>query len=471
MGPSFLAGWLAPDRWEIRLHDEQTGGPLRSPEEVGAHDLLVLTGLTPALDRMLHLAAFAKTANPGCVTVAGGPAVRAAPAFAAERFDHACSGGVEELAAVVADVFGPDAAAREWTPRFDLARWTRSAAYVESSRACNFRCNFCSLTAEGRPFERYPIESLTRQLDAQPRNRLLVLIDNNFYGPDHAAFEERVALLGSLRRAGRFRAWGALVTADFFEDEGRVRRAAESGCRALFCGVESFDPATLVNYRKRQNLKPRPVDVLTASLDHGILPIYGLILDVLNRSTEDLTAEVAAAVEHGRGTIPNFVSAPIPYPGTPLFHECAREGTLLPGVRVRDLNGSTLCVRPRDGVERVAALVRDLGALRGLRLKGLWRTAGAWTRGQLSAAQLAIMTARTIALFLRRGPGSGSRGRTFVGPTEALDDLYRPSCWIAPAYRRYFEPTPLTDASGAPALPFSAPPVSSIPAPAVTTPA
>jgi radical SAM superfamily enzyme YgiQ (UPF0313 family) len=468
MGPPFLAGWLAPDRWTVRLHDESTAGPLRSPDEVGSQDLVVLTGMTSGLDRMLHLAAFAKTANPACVTVAGGPAVRCAPLFASERFDYACQGDVEEVAEAVADAFGREAAAREWTPRFELAPWTRGVTYLESSRSCNFRCSFCVIAADRRPYQRYPKSDLFRQLDAQPSNRLLVLVDNNFFGPDHAEFDERIAFLAEQRKRGRFRGWGALVTADFFEDSERLRRAADAGCQALFCGVESFDPATLVSYRKKQNLKPSPIDVIGSSLEHGILPIYGLILDVVHRTAEDLTAEVAMAIEHGRGILPNFVSPTIPYPATPFFRDLAAAGRLLPNVRVRDLNGSTLCLRPRDGIDRIAALIRDLGALKGFRAKALSRTAGAWARRELSPVQLAVLTVRALAVMLRRAPGSGSSGRTFVGPSEQLDDLYRPDCFVAPAYRRYFEPTFLTDDAGEPAAPFVAPVPAPVSAPVTT---
>jgi radical SAM superfamily enzyme YgiQ (UPF0313 family) len=381
--------------------------------------------------------------------------VRAAPKFAAERFDYACLGDVEELAAVVADAFGPGAAAPEWTPRFDLAPWARGAIYVESSRSCNFRCSFCSLTAEARPYRRYPLEEIQRQVDAQGARRILVLIDNNFFGPDRDAFEQTVALLGELRARGRFRAWGALVTADFFADASRVERAAAAGCRALFCGVESFDPQTLAAYQKRQNLRTQPIDVLRTALAAGILPVYGLILDVVNRSLEDLTAEVAAVAACREGVLPAFLGTGIPYPGTPFFRECAAAGRLLPGLRARDLNGSTLCVRPRDDLERVAAFLRDVGSLKGFRRQALGTTASAWLRGELELTQLAVMTARNLAVLSRRSRGTGSRGRTFVGPTERLDDLYRPRCRIAAPYRKYFEPTFVTDPEGAPVPPFA----------------
>ncbi len=455
MAPPFLAGWLDPRHWSIRLHDEHTGGPLRTPEEVGDNDLVILTGMTSGLDRMLHLAALAKTANPRCVTVAGGAAVRAVPRFAADRFDYACLGGVEEIADVVADAFGPSAAAAEWTPRFDLAPWASGAMYVESSRSCNFHCSFCSLTAEGRPYQRYGLEAFHRQVDAQPRRRILVMIDNNFFGSDRQAFEERIALLAELRARGRFSAWGALVTADFFEDAARVERAVAAGCRALFCGIESFDPRTLAAYHKRQNLRTQPIDVLRTALGAGILPVYGLVLDVINRTVEDLTTEVAAIAERRDGVLPSFVGTAIPYPSTPFFRECAAAGRLLPQLRLRDLNGSTLCVRPRDDLERVAAFLRAVGSLDGFRWQGLRTTASAWFRGELGPSQLAVMTARNLAVLARRSRGTASRRRTFVGPTEALDDLYRPRCRIAPAYRKYFAPTFVTDAEGMPSSLFA----------------
>ncbi len=154
--------------------------------------------------------------------------------------------------------------------------------------------------------------------------------------------------------------------------------------------------------------------------------------------------------------LPAFLGTAIPYPGTPFFRECAEAGRLLPPLRVRDLNGSTLCVRPRDDLERVATFLRDVGSLKGFRWQALGTSASAWLRGELGLPQLAVMTARNLAVLSRRHAGTGSRGRTFVGPTETLDDLYRPRCRIAPAYRKYFEPTFVTDEDGALSPPFSA---------------
>jgi hypothetical protein len=52
-------------------------GPLEDPGLLGWPDMLVLTGLTTAFDRMLHLTAYARTLNEKVIVVAGGPSIRA----------------------------------------------------------------------------------------------------------------------------------------------------------------------------------------------------------------------------------------------------------------------------------------------------------------------------------------------------------------------------------------------------------
>ena len=212
----FLAGQIAPDRCEIRTWSEHAQGPLLDPGLLGWPDLLVLTGLTNAFDRLLHLTAYARTLNPRVIVAAGGPAVRALPRHARRFFDYACTGDAEELGRVVEDAFGPGYRASEPFPRFDLAPWFGPAGYAESSRYCNYRCTFCSLTGEGRAYRPYPVEFMRRQVLALGRRRYLLFLDNNFYGNDREFFRARMEALRKLYEEKRFRGWGALVTSDFF---------------------------------------------------------------------------------------------------------------------------------------------------------------------------------------------------------------------------------------------------------------
>jgi radical SAM superfamily enzyme YgiQ (UPF0313 family) len=92
----YLAGACSP-LCVVRLYNEVSSGPLADADLLGWPDMLVLTGLTNAFDRMLHLTAYARTRNPRVIVVAGGPPVRAVPLFSRRFFDYACGGDIDRI--------------------------------------------------------------------------------------------------------------------------------------------------------------------------------------------------------------------------------------------------------------------------------------------------------------------------------------------------------------------------------------
>lgn len=462
VGPVFLAGAFARDRCEVRLWDEQSSGPLEDPKLLGWPDMLVLTGLTAAFDRFLHLSAYARTRNPGVVVVAGGPAVRALPEYSREFFDYCCQGDVEELIGIVADVFGEGCADPTMPPRYDLAYWIRSFGHVESTRYCNFACSFCSLTGERRKYQRYDLEVLRRQIVAGGRRRFLLFVDNNFYGNDRDHFLARVELIGEMHRQGWFGGFGALVTSDFFLRPDNLAAVRAAGCEVLFCGLETFDTGTLDRFHKAQNKVQPQVDLVRTCLEQGVLLVYGLIADVASRSIASIRAELDFVTRCPDITLPTFVVLPIPFPRTPFFREMAAAGRLLPGTRLRDLDGTTLCLQPADPLGEVAAFVRDLQTLRGFR-RNVFRHAWGFLRRYrrtLSGRQLLIALARDAALaglpsWVRAGAapwrallGRRDPVRTHVSTTEKLDRLYTPAFPVEPRFRSWFEPTTIVGGDG-----------------------
>ena len=147
-------------------------------------DVLVLTGLTNSFDRMLHLTAYARTKNPNVIVVAGGPPVRSLPLLSRKVFDYSCLGDIEELCDVIKEALGPEYVAETMLPRYDLAYWLGRIGYVETTRYCNFRCSFCSLTAEGHGYQTYELDYIRQQILASGKRRRMFFLDNNFYGSD-----------------------------------------------------------------------------------------------------------------------------------------------------------------------------------------------------------------------------------------------------------------------------------------------
>ena len=65
MGPVYLAGAFNPALWDVELYNEQYSGLLQNLRRLEGIDMLVLTGVTAALDRMRQLTAYARTLSPG----------------------------------------------------------------------------------------------------------------------------------------------------------------------------------------------------------------------------------------------------------------------------------------------------------------------------------------------------------------------------------------------------------------------
>lgn len=468
MAPAYLAGVFSPQHCIIKLYDEVYSGPLEDENLLSFPDMLVLTGLNVAFDRMLHITAYVKTKNNKAIVVAGGPAVRALYHYSQPFFDCCCRGDIEELAAVVEDEFGPAYLSstyreRQWVvPRYDLTYWMKLIRYVESSRYCYFKCNYCSLTAEKGVYQPYDLAYLRRQIINLGRKSLIHFLDNNFASNNKKYTLKRFALLKELHESGHIRKWGAEVTCDFFFEDQNLELAVESGCGGLFCGVESFDDATLSKFKKQQNTCMPQVELIQKSLNANIPFHYGIVFDFTTRTIEDLAAEWDFILRTPEIPLPSFVTLAIPLMKTPLFNECLANDRFLPNLRLRDLDGSTITLKPRNQLLEAARFLERVKNLDGDKLRIMKRIKqfhriyknrlpirnmalsqyGAFLLGAPKLSTLQIKTNNGFPNPFKRDP------RTFIGANAPLESVYQPAFAIDPKYRRYFEPTPFTDGEG-----------------------
>ena len=458
IAPAVLAGMLHPARVDIRLACEFSNGPFEDLAALQWADLLVLTGLNPAFDRMKQVTANARTVNPGIVVAMGGPLARMLPNLSRRYFDYVCNEDVEQMVALVDAVFGPGHGAEIPVPRHDLWPRSRIIGYAEASRNCNFRCSFCSMTAEDRDFMNYDLDNVRRQVEALGYRQCVMFLDQNFFGGPRAFFKARMALLKELFEQGKFGGWAALVTADFFIDAENLRLASQSGCIGFFSGVESFSRAQVAAFNKKQNLVLPQEEIIRSCLDAGLVFHYGLIFDPVERRIDDFVAETELIVANPRITLPSFIGFAIPLLGTPLFGSRLREGLFLPNVRLRDMDGRSLVCHPADPIAEAVAFAARMD--RGLIAKGKL-VAHAWHfwrryRRTLSNWGLLSGLANAWAMSYPRFGSNGrdrirqgrAGGRSYLASSEPLGSLYRPRIRIPEAYRVHFEPLCVTDADG-----------------------
>jgi len=344
-------------------------------------------------------------------------------------------------------------------PRYDLAYWLGRIGYVETTRYCNFRCSFCSLTAEGRNYQTYDIDHIRQQILASGKRRRMFFLDNNFYGSDRNHFKARLRLINEMRAAGQFNEWGALVTNDFYGRDENLKLIREAGCELLFSGLESFDNDWLRNFNKLQNTKAPQVEMISKSLNAGVVFSYGLMVDVSTRSLADLRRELHFITGTPEITVPSFVTLSIPLLGTPYFYECLKNRTILPETKLRDMDGTTVLQKPVDPMDQVVKFVEDLQSLKGFHRRILKHAVGfariyhsnrtkgrmilATGAGQLVCAQ-PLTTSFTALGWLKKK----QRPRTYVSTTEPLDHMYTPAFRVDLRFESYFKPTMVTDKQG-----------------------
>src|SRR5882672_2889163 len=459
VGPIYLAGAFSRELCEVRCYTELASGPLEDEKLLSWPDMLVLTGLTNSFDRMLHLTAYARTKNSQVIVVAGGPPVRSLPIRSRKVFDYTCLGDIEELCEVIKEAFGSEYVADTMLPRYDLAYWLGRIGYVETTRYCNFRCSFCSLTAEGHGYQTYDIDHIRQQILASGKRRRMFFLDNNFYGSDRNHFKARLNLINEMRAAGQFREWGALVTNDFFGRDENLKLIREAGCELLFSGLESFDNDWLRNFNKLQNTRAPQVEMIAKSLNAGVVFSYGLMVDVSTRTVADLRRELNFITGTPEITVPSFVTLSIPLLGTPYFYECLRNRSLLPDIKLRDMDGTTILQKPVDPISEVVEFIDDLQSLRGFQGRVLKHAVGfsRLYRSKLTKMQMILALGNGLLVCAQPFTTSFATGgwikkrprpRTYISTTEPLDHMYTPAFRVDSRFESYFKPTMITDKQG-----------------------
>src|SRR5216117_854255 len=222
-------------------------------------DLVGITAPTPSALHAYDIAL--EFRRRGAPVVIGGPHATALPEEAARHADAVVVGEAEDTWPRLLDdarrgrleqVYVSSRQAplvRMPAPRWDLIKGRRYGKSVTiATRGCPHRCDYCSIPLlYGPATVRYrPIDEVVREVATSPTRAIVFWDDNIGANPRYAK-----ELFRAIAPLGKW--WTSQTTMASTRDEEFLRLAAESGCKALFCGLESVNQRSLDRASKRHN--------------------------------------------------------------------------------------------------------------------------------------------------------------------------------------------------------------------------
>jgi radical SAM superfamily enzyme YgiQ (UPF0313 family) len=192
---------------------------------------------------------------------------------------------------------------------------------IVTSRGCPYTCEFCCVrNMFGRTTRHVSLPRILEDIERSGVRRFMFL-DDNIVGDQHYAEQ----LFDALRGTGI--QWVGQASLSFVRNEQLLEKAAVSGCKGLFVGLESVMERKMGLMQKGMKTREATVKAIHRITRNGILLHASIIFgfDDDDPSVFDATVEFLQAAQVASATF-NILT---PYPGTALFDQFKAEGRLL----------------------------------------------------------------------------------------------------------------------------------------------
>ena len=333
---------MLPKHWDILLINRNTE-PLTDGDLDWA-DLVMISGMLNQQPDFIHLIDLAhRHGKPVCV---GGPNVSSSPHIYAdadfqvigeaelviEQFIAAWESG-ERKGVFVADKFKADIT-QSPMPRYDLIKFEHYLFIgVQYSRGCPFTCEFCDII---ELYGRVPRTKTNDQILAE----LQALYDHGYRGHIDFVDDNFIGNKKNLRTLlPRLKAWleehdypfefSTEASINIADDSELLQAMKDANFFAIFVGIESPDPETLVQAKKKQNTRRNIAECIHRIYDYGMFVTAGFIVGF---DTEKGMIGQAMTNFIEEANIPVcMVGLLYALPGTQLTRRLAAEGRLHEG--------------------------------------------------------------------------------------------------------------------------------------------
>ncbi len=324
----YILEGLTPSEHEVKIVEEEAEA-LNFEEQC---DLVGISCMTANAPRAYELAtAFKKR---GKTVVLGGVHPTILPDEALQYADCVVIGEAEGVWETVLQDFQSGSLQKTYhNPEPDLEKYVPknfskiiqkrlfSLVPIMTTRGCPYNCDFCCVTdLFGKKIRHIPIKNIVRDIEDSGAKNFMFLDDNIIGQPKYA--KELFTAIKPLKIK-----WVGQASLSFVKDIEMMQLAADSGCKALFFGIESVS----VTQMKTMHKTIKEIDDLEGALKQikkmGILIHASMIFGFDNDTKTVFNDTVRFLIKNKVSTVSFNILTP--YPGTKTFEDLNNAGRLL----------------------------------------------------------------------------------------------------------------------------------------------
>lgn len=211
---------------------------------------------------------------------------------------------------------------------------------IMTTRGCPYNCDFCCVSnLFGREIRHIPIENVVRDIQESGAKNFIFLDDNIIGNATYAK-----ALFKAIKPL-KIKWVGQASVSLLVKDEELMQLAAESGCKALFFGLESVSEIQLKTMRKAINEIEQLETALKKIKKAGILIHASMVFGFDNDTKETFNETIRFLIKN------KVCSASLniltPYPGTKIYENLKNENRLIT-TNWRYCDHNTVVFKPKN---------------------------------------------------------------------------------------------------------------------------
>lgn len=192
---------------------------------------------------------------------------------------------------------------------------------IMTTRGCPYNCDFCCVTnLFGKKIRHVPVENVVRDIQESGANNFMFLDDNIIGNPKYAK-----KLFSSIKPL-KIKWVGQASVSLLVNDDELLQLAADSGCKALFFGIESVSEEQLHSMNKALKEIEHLESALKKIKKMGIL-IHASMVFGFDSDTKDIFNETVRFLIKNKVCTVSF-NVLTPYPGTKTYEDLNNKNRL-----------------------------------------------------------------------------------------------------------------------------------------------